>query len=73
MNSVLAEIYSTVIPSAPFIVVAYALMWVALLAYVVVVVRGLRSTEEKMAVLEERLTRIEAHAEGDGTHRKDVS
>ena len=53
MNPVLADIYSTVIPSAPFIIAAYALVWVALLVYVLIVIRGLKKTEAQMAVLEE--------------------
>ena len=55
MNAILADIYSTVIPSAPFIIAAYALVWVALLVYVLIVVRGLKKTEAQMAVLEEAL------------------
>ncbi len=55
MNPVLADIYSTVIPSAPFIIAAYALVWLALLVYVIIIVRGLRKTEAQMAVLEEAL------------------
>ena len=31
MNPVLADIYSTVIPSMPFIIAAYALLWAVLL------------------------------------------
>ena len=53
MNPILSDIYSTVIPSAPFIIAAYALVWLALLVYVVFVVRGLKKTEAQMAVLEE--------------------
>ena len=53
MNPVLAEIYSTIIPSAPYIIAAYALMWAAILVYVFIVVRGLKKTEAQMAVLEE--------------------
>ena len=30
MNPILADIYSTVIPSAPFVIAAYAIVWVAL-------------------------------------------
>ena len=55
MNAILADIYSTVIPSAPFVIAAYALVWVALLVYVFMVVRGLKKTEAQMAVLEEAL------------------
>lgn len=53
MNPILSDIYSTVIPSAPFIIAAYALVWVALLVYVLIVIRGLKKTEAQMAVLEE--------------------
>lgn len=53
MNPILADIYSTVIPSAPFIIGAYALVWVALLVYVIMTVRGLKKTEAQMALLEE--------------------
>ncbi len=53
MNPVLADIYSTIIPSAPFIIAAYALMWAALLVYVGIALRGLKKTEAQMAVLEE--------------------
>ena len=55
MNPVLADIYSTVIPSAPFIIAAYALLWLALLLYVAFVVRGLKKTEAEIALLEEKL------------------
>ena len=55
MNPILADMYSTVVPSAPFIIAAYALVWLALLVYVIIVVRGLKNTEAQMAVLEEAL------------------
>jgi hypothetical protein len=55
MDPVLAEIYSTVLTAAPYVVGAYALMWLALLIYVFIVVLGLRKTERRMAALEEAL------------------
>ena len=55
MNPILSDIYSTVVPSMPFIIAAYALVWIALLVYVIVVVRGLKKTEAQVAVLEEVL------------------
>ena len=57
MNPILSDMYSTVIPSAPFIIGAYALVWLALLVYVIVNVRGLKKTEAQMAVLEEALAK----------------
>lgn len=60
MNAVLAEIYSTIIPSAPYIIAAYALVWLVLFVYVFIVVRGLKKTEARMSVLEEVLAEAEA-------------
>lgn len=55
MNPVLADIYSTVIPSMPFLIAAYALIWVALFVYVLIIARGFKKAEAQMAVLEEAL------------------
>lgn len=55
MNPVLAEIYSTILPSAPYVIAAYALIWLVLFVYVFIVVRGLKKTEAQMTVLEELL------------------
>ena len=53
MNSVLEQIYATILPSAPFVIAAYALIWAALLVYVVFITVRLKKTEAQMAVLEE--------------------
>lgn len=55
MNAVLAEIYSTVIPSAPYVIAAYALVWASLLAYVIIIMRGQKKAEAQMALIEEAL------------------
>ncbi len=60
MNPVLAEIYSTVIPSMPFIIAAYALLWAVLLIYVFVSMRGMKKTEQQIAVLEEAVAELKA-------------
>lgn len=60
MNPILADIYSTVIPSAPYLIAAYALVWVVLLVYVVFVVRGIRKTEQQMSALEATLEKQRA-------------
>ena len=57
MNPVLSDIYSTVVPSAPFIIAAYALLWLALLVYVAIVVRGLKKTEAQVALLEDAVAK----------------
>lgn len=55
MDPILQEIYSTVVPSAPFLIAAYALLWVALLVYVVVMQRGLKNSEKRLDLLEAEL------------------
>lgn len=55
MNPILTEIYSTIVPSMPFIIGAYVLMWVALLVYVLIIMTGFKKAEKQMAVLEEAL------------------
>lgn len=64
MNPILADIYATVIPSAPFIIAAYAILWLVLLVYVIKIVSGLKKTEAQMAVLEEAI-----RAKGGGALR----
>jgi heme exporter protein CcmD len=53
------DIYSTVIPQAPFVIGAYGLIWVALLGFVGMVFNRLRRMEKELAVLEESLKRRE--------------
>lgn len=60
MNPVLTEIYSTVAPSMPFIIGAYALMWLAILVYMLVVMLSYKKAEAQMAVLEEAVAELKA-------------
>ena len=62
MNPILADIYSTIIPSAPFVIAAYALLWVALLVYVLVIARGTKKSAQKLALLEEQVADIQNSA-----------
>lgn len=55
MNPILAEIYSTIIPSAPYLICAYALLWVVLLVYLLIIMRGTKSAEKQMQLIEEQL------------------
>ena len=55
MDPILQEIYSTVVPSAPFLIAAYALLWAALLVYVVVMQRSLKNSEKRLDLLEAEL------------------
>jgi CcmD family protein len=53
MDPILEEIYSTILPSAPFLIAAYALVWVALLVYVIVMQKGIKNSEKRLTLLEE--------------------
>ena len=58
MNPILADIYSTILPSAPYIIAAYALLLVVLFVYVFSIARGFKKAEAQMAVLEEAIAEL---------------
>lgn len=62
MNPILADIYSTILPSAPYIIAAYALLWVALLVYVLMVFRGTKKAIAQLTLLEEAVSDQQAKA-----------
>ena len=53
MNPLLEEIYSTILPSAPYIVLAYALVWVALFVWVLIVFNKQKKLEAQLQIIEE--------------------
>ena len=55
MDAVLVEIYSTILPSAPYVIGADALLLAVLFAFVFAVMRGVRRAEQQMALIEEEL------------------
>jgi CcmD family protein len=57
MDPILAEVYSTVLGAAPYVVGAYAMIWLILLVYVMIVASGQKKTERQLAALEEELNR----------------
>ncbi len=57
MNPVLAEIYSTVLPAAPFLIGAYVLIWLAVLIFILVINNKVRHAEQQLMLLEETLSR----------------
>lgn len=67
MNPILSDMYSTVLPSAPYIIAAYAIVWLALLVYVLVVIRSLKKTEAQMAVLEDAIARKDSCTKVDAS------
>lgn len=57
MNPVLAEIYSTVLPAAPFLIGAYVLIWLAILIFILVVNGKVKRAEQQLMLLEEAFAR----------------
>jgi hypothetical protein len=53
MNSVLTEIYSTVLSGAPYVIAAYVGIIIVLAIFVIVIYRKLLSVEKQVAALEE--------------------
>lgn len=65
MDPILADIYSTVAPSVPYLVAGYALLWAALLVFVLVTTLHLKRSEAQMALLEEEVARLRDAAPGE--------
>ena len=63
MDPILAEVYSTVLPAAPFVIGAYVGIWVALAVYVFVLVRRSRRTERDLDALRQALASREEKLE----------
>lgn len=55
MNSILAEIYSTIIPSAPYLIAAYVLVMAAVIAWLFVQFRSQKKLDQRLTMLEEEL------------------
>ena len=53
MDPILLDIYSTIIPSAPYLIAAYVLLWAALFAFVFFVWRKVEKTESQIELIEE--------------------
>ena len=60
MDSILAEIYSTVLTAAPFVIAAYALLFLILLVYVAFILTKLKTTEKKIDALAEHVEELQA-------------
>jgi CcmD family protein len=57
MDPVLKEIYSLVLPAAPYVLAAYGILWIGLFGYITVVLRRLGKIEAELRVVEEALAR----------------
>ncbi len=65
MNPILEEIYSTIIPSAPYLIAAYVLVLAALLVWLFVQFRRQSTLSRRLDVLEEeQAEREDSHPRG---------
>ena len=57
IDPILEEIYRNVVGAIPYVIAAYALLWVGLFGYVAFVLRRLGGLEKQIAVLESTMAR----------------
>ena len=62
MDPILVEIYSTVLTAAPYVIGAYALLWVVLLAYVIFSQVSAKKAERQLLALEEAVAQLQNKA-----------
>ncbi|WP_085830856.1 hypothetical protein [Collinsella vaginalis] len=68
MDAILSEVYSTVLPAAPFVIAAYVGVWLVIAVFVLMLWGKQRKTSEDIAALREALDRRERES-GDGQSR----
>lgn len=60
MDPILGSVYGAVLPAAPYVIAAYAIIWIAVFVYVMIVVRGIKKNERDIELLENELERLDA-------------
>ena len=63
MDPILAEVYSTVLPAAPYVIGAYVGIWAALVAYVLILMRRAKRTRDDLGALKDALAAREDRLE----------
>lgn len=64
MNEILLSVYGAVLPSAPYVIAAYALIWIILFVFVAVIVVGMRKNQRDY----EQLERVIRHLNEQNAH-----
>jgi CcmD family protein len=57
MDPVLAQIYQLVVPSMPYVLGAYGILWLGLMVYVGVTLSRLGKLEKQLALVEDALAK----------------
>ena len=68
MDPILEQIYATILPSAPFVIAAYALMLAALIVYVIYATVRMKNVESQIAALRETVEKSSKHAMSASAH-----
>jgi hypothetical protein len=55
MDPVLAQIYQLVVPSLPYVIGAYGILWLGLMVYVGVTLNRLGKLEQQLALVEDAI------------------
>ncbi len=66
MNPLLANVYSTILPSAPFVIAAYAIIWIAVAVFVAIIVRGTKKNERDLVALRDAIEELQAEEKSAG-------
>jgi CcmD family protein len=53
MDPVLAQIYQLVVPSLPYVIGAYGILWLGLMAYVAVALNRIGKLEKQLTLVED--------------------
>lgn len=64
MDPILSEVYSTVLPAAPYVIAAYIGIWLALFAFVLVLWRKSKRTADDVEALKKALEDRKRDLEG---------
>lgn len=67
MDPILEEAYSTVLSGAPFVIAAYALIWVILFIFVIAMLVKSRKTQKDIDTLRETIERHARKSDANAT------
>ena len=60
MNPILIEIYSTILPSAPYFILAYVLLILALFVFAFTIYRSQKKSEKQLELIEESIADLKS-------------
>lgn len=65
MNPTNLELYRLALTDAPFVIGAYAVLWVAFVVYLTLILRRIMGLEKEIAVLESAVARRDAQGKSE--------